>query len=119
MPKPNIYEDHDKTFSYVSAFVVCKDGARVATVAFSFARSGLRVTAFVHWIGCEMVKGIARGGGYDRKTAACAHAVSKTCKPIPHPNTDMDAFVAALAKDQGPTWDAQLHRAGFTVLQAV
>lgn len=128
---PTIYEQHDATFRHVSAFVILRDGERVATVAFKFATSGLSVTAFVHWIGTEMVRGVARGGGYDRKTAACAHAAARLLRAYqmrdcmapdylaPESAAPFEAFRYALARDTGPTWDAQLQRAGFTVLQAV
>lgn len=123
----SIYDQHDKAFRNVSAFVIAKDGKRVATVAFKF---GDAVTVYVHWIGIEMVKGRAGGGGYDRKTAACADAVRKIKHDIDPSLSDEDKaaalrlrlsvkFVAALQADRGPSWENALRDAGFDVWSAV
>ena len=45
---PNIYEQHEAAFGNVSAFVIAKDGKRVATIAFKFPRDGAgRLVAYV------------------------------------------------------------------------
>lgn len=122
----DIYDQHAAAFSNVSAFVILRDGERVATIAFKFPKDGAgRLYAYVHWFGLPMVRGFASGGGYDKKTAACAAAV----RLIPEaPFVTMadakergnrEAFRAALAKDGGQYWDATLRDAGFTVFQAV
>lgn len=119
----NIYDQHRATFANVSAFVILKDGDRVATIAFKF---GAAVTVYAHWIGLEMVRGRAGGGGYDRKTAACADAARKikfNADPerfnIDRKPEDRAAFTAALSTDCGQDWNRKLEDAGFTVLQAV
>lgn len=68
-----------------------------------------------------MVRGYASGYGYDKRTAACADAMGRMFKRDgERPRTDSEAaFVAALIRDGGNTWDRQLREAGFTVLQAV
>lgn len=54
-----IYEQHDAAFSRVSAYVVARNGERVATIAFKFPADGAgRLWAYVHWLGLEMVRGI-------------------------------------------------------------
>lgn len=125
---PSIYEQHAAAFSHVAAYVVLKNGERVATVAFQVSRSGLRVTAWVHWLGTRMQKGIAGGGGYDRKSAAAANAAGKITGVMvisqdprikAEFTPDQLAFVMALAKDSGSHWDRELEKAGFTVFQAV
>lgn len=126
---PDIYELHEKAFKQVSAFVIMKDGERVATIAIKFPADGAgTLYAYVHWIGIEMVRGFARGYGYDKRTAAIANAV-QTLKsknggwkaPVSradHIGPVLD-FLNALARDAGPQWDSQLREAGFEVLQAV
>lgn len=114
----DIYDQHRSAFRSVSAYVILKDGQRVATVAFKF---GGAVTAYVHWIGLEMTKGMAGGGGYDRQSAAVEHAARKT-KGGDAPKKvqlDADEFLAAINSGDNSHWDARLYRAGFTVLQAV
>jgi hypothetical protein len=119
----SIYEKHDATFANVDAYVICKGGERVATIAVKY---GARVTAYVHWIGLEMVQGFAGGGGYDRVSAAIGHAVSKIQTPAsdqfaPPVETVLGVikFKATLSHDDGHHWDWHLREAGFTVFQAV
>ena len=124
----DIYEQHRAAFARVAAYVVMHKGERVATIAFKFPRDGAgRLYAYVHWIGLEMVRGYAGGCGYDKRSAACASAI----KPLrAHANAPggleivrhesaLAAFITALAKDGGQTWDSALREAGFNVLQAV
>jgi hypothetical protein len=128
-----IYNQHRAAFANVSAYVVMHDGQRVATIAFKYPRDGAgRLYAYVHWIGTPMVRGFAAGGGYDKRTAACAAATRKMPDTLPttcyadgtphHPEAESAAYAAfhaALAKDDGHDWSDQLRRAGFNVFQAV
>ena len=123
----DIYEQYDAAFKSVEAYVICKDGERVATIAFKY---GNAVTAYVHWIGLEMVKGRVGGGGYDRRSGACNDASRKLLamfqgpQSVPYRARALDggfqAFNEAL-KDgaSGAGFDRCLRDAGFTVLQAV
>lgn len=121
-----IYEQRDAAFAKVAAYVVLKDGERVALVQFKHGQS---VTAYVHWIGVEMTKGRANGGGYDRSSAAVRDAVAKRVKAslaglgeFEHLQDPVGfaAFAAAsLEGDKGAGWERCLRDAGFTVLQAV
>ncbi|PAL23579.1 hypothetical protein [Sphingopyxis sp. GW247-27LB] len=121
-----IYEQHDAAFAQVSAHVILKDGECVATVAMKFGASG-RVTAYLHWIGVEMVRGHADGGGYDKASAAVEAAARKLDTDIPGRGTKSKAqnqahisvFRFSLIQDDGRTWDRCLRDAGFNVLQAV
>jgi hypothetical protein len=109
----DIYAQHSAAFSRVSAFVILKDGERVATVTFKFPKDGAgRLYAYVHWIGSPMVRGFAGGYGYDKRSAAARHAAEKITLADP-------GFLAALLEDSGRYWDDRLRDAGFTVLQAV
>jgi len=109
----NIYDHHSAAFRNVEAFVIVKDGERVATIAFKY---GASVTAYVHWIGLEMVKGRAGGGGYDRQSAACASAMRSVHWLA---NVDHLAFKEALASDGCKSWKSALRDAGFDVWLAV
>lgn len=114
----DIYDQHSKAFARVEAYVICKDGERVATIAFKFPADGAgRLYAYAHWIGLEMVRGFAAGGGYDKRSAACRDAWDKR----PQLTSDLElAFFQALHDgDNGAGWDRCLRDAGFTVLQAV
>jgi hypothetical protein len=120
----NIYDQHRAAFANVSAYVVLKDGKRVATVAFKFPRDGAgRLYAYVQWFGATMVRGHANGYGYDKRTAAASVAARKlqisleAC--IDAPARPEDHFVAALWRDAGDSWDRALEHAGFEVVQAV
>jgi hypothetical protein len=98
MTKSDVYDQHDKAFSLVSAYVIAKrvtneranakhtfseseqedQVERVATIAFKFPKDGAgRLNCFVHWIGAEMSKGYAGGYGYDKRSAAVQDAVEK------------------------------------------
>lgn len=132
---PDIYDQHDAAFARVSAFVICRDGGRVATVALKFPADGAgRLYAYVHWLGLPMVRGFAGGYGYDKRTAA----VQTAAKSIPlgaafskAQETGLEycegrpwyeafpAFREALQGADGTSWDRALEKAGFTVWQAV
>ena len=120
----DIYEQHRAAFANVSAYVILRDGELVARIAFKFPKDGAgRLYAYVHWIGTEMVRGHASGGGYDKRTAACWSAMACAHR-AKHPlsqelASQRGAFYSALALDRGPTWDDQLRTAGFTVIGAV
>ncbi len=117
MSKPEIYGQHDKAFSDVSAYAVVYDGKPVAKVAFKYARSGLRTTAFVHWIGQPMVRGWAGGGGYDKASAAVASAAARM--RTADVGADCKAFIGCAQKDDGQHWDNRLRAAGFDVFQVI
>lgn len=115
----NIYDHHDKAFQNVAAYVIAKDGQRIGSIAFKRGES--RVTAYVHFIGDEMIRGFADGGGYDKHSAACSSAVAKSDfrKYGAAPGSDRERFYVELLKDDGYSWTRNLENAGFTVWQAV
>jgi hypothetical protein len=120
-----IYDQHDAAFRNVSAYVVLKGDKVVAKVAIKRGASGLRTTAFVHWLGVPMVKGVANGGGYDKDSASVAAAA----RNLPDDITGSDyqggthnaraKFIDAAVLDGGKRWDAAIRDAGFQVWQAV
>lgn len=125
-----IYEQHDASFQNVAAYVVAKDGERVATIAFKYPRDGAgRLYAYVHWLGYEMVRGQASGYGYDKHSAACADASRKMRSQkstnnregamFAEPGSDADKFINAIGTDGGHYWNDYLRQAGFDVWQAI
>ena len=121
----NIYEQHDKAFNRVSAFVVARDGERVATVAIKFPLDGAsRLDAYVQWLGMPMVRGSANGYGYDKRSAAVSNALGKLPALYPIDRglggiTGYDAFRDARDGMDSGDWTRALEKAGFTVWQAV
>lgn len=124
----DIYDQHKASFASTSAYVILKDGEKVATVAIKFPKDGAgRLYAYVHWVGIEMVRGSASGYGYDKRSAAVASACQAAIKAHksdePREATSNDfaraSFFRLLSEDGGEHWDGKLMRAGFAVLQAV
>ena len=119
-----IYDQHRAAFNQVSAYVVMHGADRVATVAIKFPRDGAgRLYSYVHWLGVPMVRGFAGGGGYDKRSAACARAARKLPEHLPagyDAAADVyAAFLATMRADGGLDWNTALTGAGFNVLQAV
>lgn len=119
----SIYVQHDKSFSSVAAFVIAKDGKRVATIAIKFPKDGAgRLYAYVHWIGEEMVCGSASGYGYDKRSAAVADAARELETKYHQPGVrdhNQIPFMNELRKDDGYDWNHRLQAVGFDVWQAV
>jgi len=119
MRSTDIYDQHETAFARVSAFVILRNGERVATVAIKFPTDGAgRLYAYVHWLGVAMARGHANGYGYDKRSAAVANAARKIEWPI-DTGSGSDAFAAAAMADGGDDWTRAVEKAGFTVLQAV
>lgn len=122
-----IYDQHSTAFSNVSAFVILKNGERVATVAFKFPKDGAgRLWCYFHWLGVPMFRAYAGGYGYDKRSAAIESA-AREYKPSPKNKdevylwleTDQGWACNALYCMGGKDWADTLRDAGFTVLQAV
>ena len=121
MPKTDIYDLHRDVFANVAAYVVLKDGKRVATVAFKSPRDGAgRLWCYLHVFGAPMARGYAGGYGYDKSSAAFEAAAAKHSRDAyPGDQAHIDAIKTAVAGDSGYRWSRRLEDAGFTVLQAV
>lgn len=136
----NIYDQHRAAFARVSAFVILKDGERVATVAIKFPADGAgRLYAYFHVLGVPMARAFAGGYGYDKRSAAVSAALAKVAVSPPLPDSEIgeasranyramcerEAAKAAAWRALAPTlnkgddWTRALEKAGFTVLQAV
>ena len=120
----SIYDQHDKAFPQVSAYVVTagasfvQPGRRVGTVAFKHPRDGAgRLWCYLHLLGSPMVRGYAGGYGYCKTDAAISSAASHA--ETPSEDAAGAAFIKALLPDDGNNWDWHLREAGFDVIQAV
>lgn len=132
---PDIYDQHDKAFGAVSAYVILWGGCKVATIAFKSPKDGAgRLWAYVHWLGLPMVRGCASGYGYDKFSAAVSDAAKRLSVVAAKDRTEelgpprsegadwldgYEPFHTALADDNGPRWLSRLEQAGFDVLRAV
>ena len=119
-----IYDQHNAAFSDVSAYVILQDGECVGSVAFKYPRDGAgRLWCYFHIFGTEMVRGYASGGGYDKRSAACESAVEKIAEPTGAEWAKyaerVGAIKAALAGNEGHSWERRIEDAGFDVRQAV
>lgn len=116
----DIYDLHAKAFAQVSAYVIVKDGVRVATVSFKSPKDGAgRLWAYVHWLGTEMVRGCAGGGGYDKHSAALAQAARRAVAISADAASCLSFWQALGNDDDGRRWYIRLRHAGFDVWQAV
>ncbi|ODS77277.1 MAG: hypothetical protein ABS46_18320 [Cytophagaceae bacterium SCN 52-12] len=122
--KPNnlvkIYDQHNRAFQNVSAYVVMKDGHIVATVTFKFPKDGAgRLSAYVHFLGTQMVRGFANGYGYDKRSAAVENAM-QTFGHVQTPTLNgFEPFFQALANYDGTHWANALRSVGFAVFQVI
>lgn len=112
----------------LSAWVVLRNGEVVAKLITHCggrnSPNGLTMRGYVHVLGLPVVRGIARGGGYDMRTAALAGA----CGNLPRTLAGLDHLDATQAKaladfralkDQGYDIPHQLRELGYTVEQAL
>ena len=128
MTTKNVYDQHRAAFQTASAYVVLHNGECVAKVNVRHpGPNALRVNAYVHWLGEQMVRGTATGGGYDKVSAAVAAASPKIFKALSSLWELRDAaqgelcrlFLSAIGRDDGASWDRRLRDAGFLVIQAL
>lgn len=129
-----IYCEFDKATQDLAAWAILNKGEIVAKVVRKTGgRSsphGLTVRAYVHVLGLPMVRGIARGGGYDMTS----EAVLQASKMLPTEKRSHIAGIGAVCitgseaqavtsfraiKDSGETWAGQLRAMGYTVEQVV
>ena len=76
--KQDIYDQHNKAFASVSAYLVTKEGDPVASIAFKYPRDGAgRLYTFIKVFNVGMVREGATSFGYDKHGAAIEKAVHK------------------------------------------
>lgn len=136
-----IYDQHNAAFQHVSAYVLMKDGERIATIAFKYPKDGAgRLWCYFHYIGAEMTRGYAGGYGYDKTSAAVCAAID-AIKPYKHGivfnendtentraywashesavNAQLDKIRAMFKDIGGKDWSDVLRDNNIQVLQAV
>lgn len=113
-----IYKKFDRATRSIEAWLICKDGVNLGRVVL---KHGDQVTSFVQAWGCDMQSGWARGGGYDRSSAAVQAAALgylsdeyKGLRENPSKAADLVNALASL-KDDGRHWDDQLRDLGYDV----
>lgn len=110
----DIYEEFDRATGGLVAYAISKDDEQVGRVVIKYGSS---VRAFCQIWCSRMVKGTARGGGYDRASAAVESAVAKM--KADHGDNGAAAHIAAwqgaLRGDSGYGWLRRLEDAGYTV----
>jgi hypothetical protein len=119
----DIYEQHTKAFSNVSAYAVMLDGQFVAKISFKYTRDGVGgLYVYVHWVGLPMGRGYASGYGYDKHSAACSYWARVAVDPVTigkildqSQMAAYDKFRAALYHNGGNYWHNRLRDAGFEV----
>ena len=126
MTKPVIYDQFDAAFRHVTAKAIMYNGKHVANVSLKY---GSRVYAYVHFIGSEMVRGFAGGGGYDKASAAVFEAIDKLkSSPVgkyegetlrTDPQRGFEAFTSVENHDSGADWDRCLRDAGFEIINVI
>jgi len=115
----SIYDQHDKYFRDVCAYAVIHDGEPVARISVRFPRDGAgRLYAYAHWLGRQMVRGSASGGGYD-KTGAALHDAARRREQVANEGGRETAFWQAIGTDSGFHFQRRLEDAGFRVLQTL
>lgn len=133
--KMKIYDQHKAAFANVSAYVIMKGGARVATIAFKYPKDGAgRLWCYAHYFNLGMARGYAGGYGYDKRSAAAQGAVENiepyqmdpSYKGVQWAELHAQAmeeqrkdFQAALHDIGGADWSDALRNAGYEVLCAV
>lgn len=125
-----IYRRFEQVTRDLTGYVVLRDGESIAKIVVRYggrsSPNGLTVRAFVHVYGTRMVEGIARGGGYDMRTAAI-HAACQKLKVIEAGDIErarqsamcdaVDAF--RTLKDAGWDMPQQLREMGYQVEQVI
>lgn len=108
----DVYKKFDAAVGALSAYAITKDGKQIGRIVFKF---GNAVTCYAQVWGQAMQFGIARGGNYDRATAAWEAACAKFT------NSRCDPFVTDWIKQSrtkefdGIGWQHRLENAGYTV----
>lgn len=122
----DVYDQHAHSFVNIAAWVILKDGERVATFATKYGRggsSGVTLTAYLHVIGLPMVRfREGPGGGYAMKDAAFRRVAEKAYKQVQtHETADANRVAASFKDypDAGEHWDGWLRSRGYQVEAAL
>lgn len=124
-----IRAEHDRFTADLHAWAVFKGSEHVANITVRYGgRSsphGLTVRAYVHVLGLPMVRGIARGGGYDMKSAAIVGTWRMWPKNTYQDDAHLSLSTRQTVKDFAGLKDGshdiphQLREMGYTVAQVL
>lgn len=116
----DIYDEIDRRTGTISAYAIMKDGHYVARAIF---RNDAACTCYFQVWGAPPQKGIARGGNYDRHSAAAEVAAAKIEKiESGHGGEAIRVQVRELLSDpkrDGYHWDQNLTEGGFEVARVI
>ncbi len=123
-----IYDLHSAAFAQVSAYIILKDGEKVATVAFKYPKDGAgRLWCYLHVVGLKMVRGYAGGYGYDKTSAAFDDAAKAQTKVEKAEHQREDVYKKLINESEyiygcledSHDWTYCLQNAGYIVIKAV
>lgn len=122
-----IYDQHDKAFSQVSAYVLMNNKGQQGTISFKYPRDGAgRLYCYFHIHGLEMVRGFA-----GNKDAAVRDAVFKiknnpkddyrSGESIARDQAIIDGLKSIFTTDGGEDWNRKIEQGnlGLKVLRAI
>lgn len=117
----DVYAQHRAAFRGVMAYALIYKGQHVGSVA---VKVGATVQAYVHLQGFRMARGVAKGCGYDKASAAVETAIEKMEDAQPGYHTDhmkeaREALRQAATLPDGWTWTTKLAKSGFDVYAAI
>lgn len=115
----NVYEQFDKDFPRIAAYVVVRKKNRVAKIAFKFPTHHTgKIAVYLQWIGQPMVYGQAQDKTGNEQTnailAALVHLLDASKK-----NKILEEFISALIDGNSIDWEENLAFAGFEIWQAL
>lgn len=108
-----IYEQRDKHFESVQAYVLLNDKMQQIGVV-QFKRTAATTYAYIHHYGYRMLRGTARGFGYDTRGAA----LNAVCQD-PNYTTDSPLYEMLQQVTYDGQWQDVLRQHNITVYQAV
>ena len=120
-----LYAAQRKAVKNSAVYVVMDGLSVVAKLSFHYNATNTGCTCFLFVRGCGISKGVAKGGGYDRKSHAAMKAAQKMA-PLDEVYSRIEGYAEMRAKIQkaldqnnGTTWDRHLEDAGLAVIQAI
>lgn len=119
MTTQSIYDQRDKAFNNVSAYVIMHDAIQQGIINIKYPSSGEgRLTAYLHLFGSRMVKASCSGCGYDKVGTALYKIAIEQLKNSEITDEKHIAFYEDL-KNCNSGFDRHATYGQYTILQAV
>ena len=119
MTTQNIYDQRDKAFSNVGAYVIMHGAIQQGIINIKYPASGEgRLTAYVHLFGSRMVKASCSGANYDKVGTALYKIALEQLKNDEVTDEKHKSFYEAL-KNCNSGFDRHATYGQYTLLQAV